>query len=226
MLSIELLRLMKFILLRQTENGVHHDEGRTSAINCSDSNWRAVVEKEISKELYLGSLRQSQKLRDTDGEGSPVVKGVNRHRRRTRDLTITTQWLMETWHDKFYWSGCCVRVCRSFLVEKSEKDWYRLIVDARNSNLYFSFPSGVSMKTSEELSRVEDSLENEDVDPGELFRLTNLEDAFRRSVFCRIKVSKLCSSFVVLLEVKGREVGAFLYGCVCPYFSSLSMGHI
>ena len=74
-----------------------------------------------------------------------------------------------------------------FLVEKLEKDTQRLIIDARVSNLHFLFPPGVSLVTSEGLSRVEVALENDDDDPGELSRLVGLhlgladvKDAFRR----------------------------------------------
>ena len=61
-----------------------------------------------------------------------------------------------------------------FLVDKPGKDTQRLINEARLSNLHFLPPPGVSLVTSEGLSRVEVTLENDDVDPGELSRLTGL----------------------------------------------------
>ena len=48
-----------------------------------------------------------------------------------------------------------------FLVEKPGKDTQRLIIDARVSNLHFLHPPGVSLVTSEGLSRVEVALEND-----------------------------------------------------------------
>ena len=57
-----------------------------------------------------------------------------------------------------------------FLVEKPGKDTQRLIIDARVSNLHFLPPPGVSLVTSEGLSRVEVALENDGDDPGELSR--------------------------------------------------------
>ena len=53
-----------------------------------------------------------------------------------------------------------------FPIEKPGKDTQRLIVDARLSNLHFLHPPGVSLATSEGLSRVEVALENGDVGPG------------------------------------------------------------
>ena len=55
-----------------------------------------------------------------------------------------------------------------FLVEKPGKDTQRLIIDARVSNLHFLPPPGVSLVTSEDLSRVEVALGNDVEDPGEL----------------------------------------------------------
>ena len=114
-----------------------------------------------------------------------------------------------------------------FLVEKPGKNTQRLIIDARVSNCIFLPPPGVSLVTSESLSRVEVALENDDVDPWGLSRLASfylgLVDV--KDAFHRFTISKLYSSFVALLEVQGREVGAPLVGRVCPCFSSLSMGH-
>ena len=65
-------------------------------------------------------------------------------------------------------------------------------------------------------------MENDDVDPGELSRLTSLQLGLDvKDVFHRFKISKLYSSFFVLLEVESREVGVPLDGRVCSCFSSL-----
>ena len=42
-----------------------------------------------------------------------------------------------------------------FFVEKPGKDTTRLIIDARNSNIHFRAPPGVSLLTPEGLARVE-----------------------------------------------------------------------
>ena len=91
-----------------------------------------------------------------------------------------------------------------FLVEKPGKDARRLIIDARVSNLHFLHPPGVSMVTSEGLSRVEVALENDDVDHGELSRLASLHLGFAdvKDAFHRFKISKLYSSFFTLPEVE------------------------
>ena len=54
------------------------------------------------------------------------------------------------------------------------KDTQRLSLDSRVSNLHVLRPLGVSLVTSEGLSRVEVALENGDVDLGELSRLAGL----------------------------------------------------
>ena len=61
-----------------------------------------------------------------------------------------------------------------FLVERTGKDAQRLIIDASISNLHFLPPPGVSLVTSERLSRVGVALENDDEDPGELSRLAGV----------------------------------------------------
>ena len=88
------------------------------------------------------------------------------------------------------------------LVEKLGTDTQRLIIDARVSNLHFLTPPGVSLVTSEGLSRVQVVLENDDVDPGELSRLTGLhlgpsdvKDAFRRFKIAKLYSSFFCSSW-------------------------------
>ena len=91
-----------------------------------------------------------------------------------------------------------------FLVEKPWKDTQRLTIDARVSNLHFLPPPGVSLVTSKGLSRVEVTLENDDVDPGELSRLASLHLGLADvgSAFHRFKISKLCSSFLPFLKWK------------------------
>ena len=73
------------------------------------------------------------------------------------------------------------------------KDTQRLIIDARLSNLHFLPPPGVSLVTSEGLSRVEVALENDDVDPGELPRLAGLHLGLAdvKDALHRFKISKL-----------------------------------
>ena len=102
-----------------------------------------------------------------------------------------------------------------FLVENTGKDTQWLIIDARVSNLHFLLRPGVSSVTSEELSRVEVALENDDVDPGKLSRLPGLHLglADEKDAFRRFKISKLFSSFFFdLPEVEGQEVGAPFFG--------------
>ena len=60
------------------------------------------------------------------------------------------------------------------LSEALGKKHKRLIIDARVSNLHFLPPPGVSLVTSEGLSRVEVAFENDDEDPGELSILAGL----------------------------------------------------
>ena len=114
------------------------------------------------------------------------------------------------------------RVC-VLLAEKPGENTQRLIIGARVSNLHFSL-RGVSLVTSEGLSCVEVTLENDDMDPKELSRLAILHLGLvdEKDAFHRFKISKLHSSFFL---VEGREVGAPLVGRVCPCFSSLPMGH-
>ena len=92
-----------------------------------------------------------------------------------------------------------------FLVDKPGKDTQRLIIDARVSNLHFLPPPGVSLVTSESLSRVEVALENNDDDPGELSRLAGLHLGLAdvKDAFHRFKISKLYKSFFALPEVEG-----------------------
>ena len=78
--------------------------------------------------------------------------------------------------------------------------------------MHFLTPLGVSLVTSEGLSRVEVALENDGGDPSELSRLAGLH-------LC------LADAFFALPEVEGQEVGGALVGRVCPCFSSLPMGH-
>ena len=105
-----------------------------------------------------------------------------------------------------------------FLVDKPGKDTQRLIIDARISNLHFLHPPGVSLVTSEGLSRVEVALENDDVDAGELSRLASLHLGLAdvKDAFHRPKISKLYSSFLALQEVEGRDLGAPLVGACAP----------
>ena len=100
---------------------------------------------------------------------------------------------------------------------KTRENTQRLIIDAKVSNLHFLPPPGVSLVTSEGLSRVEVTLENDDVDPGELSRLTgwhlglaDMKDASH--LFCPSRGGRAGS-------------GSPLVGCVCSCFSSLPMGH-
>ena len=84
-----------------------------------------------------------------------------------------------------------------FLLEKPGKDTQRLIIDARVTNLHFLLPPGVSLATSERLSRVEIALENDDVDPGGPSRLASLHLGLAdvKDAFHRFKISKLYSHF-------------------------------
>ena len=85
--------------------GVHHCEGRTSAMDCIDPNLRAAVAKKTREELDLENLRgkftgvvsigrqggtATGAGNGADGEGTPAAKGVDRQRRRTRGLAATT----------------------------------------------------------------------------------------------------------------------------------------
>ena len=85
-----------------------------------------------------------------------------------------------------------------FWLEKPGQNTQRLIIDARVSNLHCLPLPGVSLVTSEGLSRVEVALEHDDVDPGELSRLASLHlgVADVGSAFHRFKISKLYSSFL------------------------------
>ena len=89
-----------------------------------------------------------------------------------------------------------------FLVEKPGKVTQRLIVDARVSNL-----PAVSLVKSEGLSRVEVTLENDDVDPGELSRLARLHVGLAdvKDAFHRLKISKRYSSFLPFLKWKVQK---------------------
>ena len=104
-----------------------------------------------------------------------------------------------------------------FLVEKPGKDTQRLIIDARVSNLHFLPPPGVSLVTSEGLSRVEVALENDDEDPGELSRLAGLhlgladvEDALHRFKIFETVQLLLCPS----RSGRSRSGGPFGWTCV------------
>ena len=114
-----------------------------------------------------------------------------------------------------------------FLVEKPGKDTQRLIIDARVSNMHLLPPPGVSLVTSQGLSRVEVALENDDEDPGELSNMAGLHLGLVavKDAFQRFTISKMYSSFFALAEVRGEEVGSPLVGRVCPCFSSLPMSH-
>ena len=107
---------------------------------------------------------------------------------------------------------------------KPGKDTQRLIIDARLSNLHFLLPPGVSLVMSEGLCRVEVTLENDDVDPGELSRLTGLHLGLAdvKDSFHKFKISKLYSSYFALPEVEGREVGA---PHVCTACLRVNVGH-
>ena len=114
-----------------------------------------------------------------------------------------------------------------FMVEKTGTNSQRLIICARVSNMDFLPPPGVTLVTSEGLSRVEVALGDNDEDPDELSKLAglHLEQADVKDAFRRFKISKLYSSFFALPEVLGKEVGASSVGRVCPCFSSLPIGH-
>ena len=111
--------------------------------------------------------------------------------------------------------------------KKPGKDTQRLIIDARVSNMHSLPPPGVSLVTSEGLSRVEVALENDDEDPGELSKIAGLHWGLAdvKDACHRFKISKLYSSFFALPDVRGEEVELPWLGRVCPCFSSLPMGH-
>ena len=104
----------------------------------------------------------------------------------------------------------CVSVLVFSWWKNQVNDAQRLKIDARVSKLHFLPPPGVSLVTSEGLSRVEVALEHGGVDPGELSRWASLHLGLAdvKDAFHRIKISKLYSSFFAHLEVEGREVGA------------------
>ena len=114
-----------------------------------------------------------------------------------------------------------------FLVEERGTNTQRRIIGARVSNMDFLPPPGVTLVTSEGLSRVEVALGDNDEDPDELSKLAglHLEQADVKDAFRRFKISKLYSSCFALPVVLGKEVGASSVGRVCPYFSSLPIGH-
>ena len=105
-----------------------------------------------------------------------------------------------------------------FLVEKPGKDTQRLIIGARVSNLHFLPPPGVSLVTSEGLSRVEVALENDDVVPGELSRLASL----RLGLGCLPQIQDLETVQLLLCPCRSWEP---IWLDVCRCFSSLPMGH-
>ena len=76
--------------------------------------------------------------------------------------------------------------------------------------MHFPPPPGVSLVTSEGLSRVEVALGDNDEDPEVLSKLAglHLELADVNDAFHRLKISKLYSSFFALPEVLGKELGA------------------
>ena len=86
--------------------GVHHCEGRMSAMDCIDPNLRAAVAERTSEELDLESLRgkfsgvtgagrqggvATNAGDGADGEGTFAAKGGCRQRRRARGPAAATQ---------------------------------------------------------------------------------------------------------------------------------------
>ena len=86
--------------------GVHHYEGRTSAMDCIDPNLRAAVAKKTREELDLENLHgkftgasgagrqggaSTNPPHGADGEGTFAAKGGGRQKRQARGLAAATQ---------------------------------------------------------------------------------------------------------------------------------------
>ena len=94
------------------------------------------------------------------------------------------------------------------MVEHPGKDTQRQIIGARLSNLHFLPPPGVSLVTSEGLGRVEVTLENDDVDPGELSRLTGLHPGPGRCERCLSQIQDLKTVKLLFCPSRGGRVGS------------------